>query len=332
MTGNDGSRAYVDDGSFDNAETARFSNYRPGPGFQEANDQRVMAGTYDRYQEVGDAVANGRYGDALGHVFYNASDSAQAAALGRSIPPPADRNLARIDEMLKSPIGATASLVARVLGGNQTWQDAALLGGSFTEQVSGGALGWQRTVAPEASRMGLQVQAWNGIGGGLPLGNAESLGASATRPVPRVDISDRFVKTPRGDGGFDFDFGNPTTHGLQATINKNGTLSMDIRANSKLAATEGSGTDMAASLMNRLASEGIEVNQFSAQWMKGSKEVSANYAYYNSMRYKVGDLDAARGTWTGKFFSNYGFDIVTPPVIVNSPGKTVLATFIRTPQ
>jgi hypothetical protein len=140
------------------------------------------------------------------------------------------------------------------------------------------------------------------------------------------------VKTPRGDGGFDFDFGDPTTHGLQATVNKNGTLSMDIRANPKLAATEGSGTDMAASLMNRLKREGIEVNQFNAQWMKGSKDVSANYAYYNRMRYKIGDLDAARGTWTGRFFSNYGFDVVTPPVTVNSPGRTVLTNFVRVPQ
>ncbi len=163
--------------------------------------------------------------------------------------------------------------------------------------------------------------------------SAETWQTSAARPVPRVDVSDRFVKTPRGEGGFDFDFGDPTTHGLQATISRNGTLSMDIRANPKLATTEGSGTDMAASLMNRLASEGIEVNQFSAQWMKGSKDVSANYAYYNnSMRYKVGDPDAARGTWTGRLFSNYGFDIVSPPVIVNSPGKTVLATFVRVPQ
>lgn len=39
---------------------------------------------------------------------------------------------------------------------------------------------------------------------------------------------------------------------------------------------------MAASLMNRLTSEGIEVNSVAAQWMKGSKDVSVNYSYYKS--------------------------------------------------
>ena len=68
---------------------------------------------------------------------------------------------------------------------------------------------------------------------------------------------------------------------------------------------------MAASLMNRLTSEGIEVNSFAAQWMKDSKDVGVNYSYYNSMRYKVGDLDAARGTWTGQFFAKYGFDTLS---------------------
>jgi hypothetical protein len=164
------------------------------------------------------------------------------------------------------------------------------------------------------------------------VGDAESLASTATRPVPRVDVSDRFVKTRLSDGGFNFDYGDPTTHGLQASVSKNGTLSMDIRANAELAAAQGSGTDMAASLMNRLATEGIEVNSFAAQWMKGSKDVSVNYSYYNSMRYKVGDLEAARGTWTGQFFAKYGFDIVAPPVIVNSPGKIYLANFVKVPQ
>jgi len=84
--------------------------------------------------------------------------------------------------------------------------------------------------------------------------------------------------------------------------------------------------------MNRIASEGIEVNGFAAQWMKGSKDVSVNYSYYNSMRYKVGELDAARGTWTGQFFAKYGFDIVTPPVVANSPGKIYLTNFVNVSQ
>ncbi|MDM5182052.1 hypothetical protein PO883_33295, partial [Massilia sp. DJPM01] len=149
------------------------------------------------------------------------------------------------------------------------------------------------------------------------------------RPVPRVNVADRFEKMSRPDGGFDFDYLDPTKHGLQATISKNGVLSMDVRANPALSPTLGSGRDMGASLMNRLAAEGIEVKQFDALWMKGSKDVSSNYTYYNKMQYSMNPLDAARGTWTGKFFSEYGFDIVKPPVIVNAPNKAFTATFVR---
>jgi hypothetical protein len=186
MTGNDGSRAYVDDGSFDNAETARFSNYRPGLGLQEANDQRVIAGTYDRYQEIGNAVANGRYGDALGHLIYNASDSARAAAIGRSSPPPQDRNMERIDMMIASPLGAIGSLAVRASGGSQRAQDIALFSGSFGEQAIGGALGWQRTVMP--ARFVLQTQ---GLveGRARKIGNVE--GSIAGQSVVNPDLATR---------------------------------------------------------------------------------------------------------------------------------------------
>ncbi|MCW7537965.1 LysM peptidoglycan-binding domain-containing protein [Aquabacterium sp. A7-Y] len=153
--------------------------------------------------------------------------------------------------------------------------------------------------------------------------------AGGTTPTARVDVSDRFVKVPLKDGEFRFEYGDPTTHGLHARISKNGTLSFDIRAKRDLGATHGSGTDMAASLMKRLNDEGLEVKQFDALWMKGSKEVSTNYWYYERMRYKIGELPAARGTWTGRFLANYGFDIVTPPTVVNAPIKTYLPRFVK---
>ena len=155
-------------------------------------------------------------------------------------------------------------------------------------------------------------------------------GASEARGlVPRVDVADKFVKEPLSNGGFRFTYGDPATHGLDALVSKNGVLSFDIRANANLAAEYGSGTDMAASLMNRLEGEGIKVNQFDTQWMKGSKDVSTNYTYYNKMYRSVGELEAARGTWTGKFLANYGFDIVEPPAIVNVPIKTYLPKFVK---
>ena len=81
--------------------------------------------------------------------------------------------------------------------------------------------------------------------------------------------------------------------------------------------------------MNRLEVEGIKINQFDAQWMKGSKDVSTNYTYYNKMYRSVGELEAARGTWTGKFLANYGFDIFERPAIVNVPNKTYLPKFVK---
>ena len=146
---------------------------------------------------------------------------------------------------------------------------------------------------------------------------------------PRVDVSQKFVKSELGSNAFEFKIGDPTKHGLHATVTKDGVLSFDIRANKELAGTEGSGMDMAASLMNRLQQEGIDVKQFDAVWQKGSKAVSTNYHSYNKNFRSVGELEAARNTWTGQFFAQHGFDIVEPPKIVNAPMKTYLASFVK---
>lgn len=147
--------------------------------------------------------------------------------------------------------------------------------------------------------------------------------------VPRIDVADDFVKVAKSNGGYSFKYGDPTTHGLEAYVTKNGVLTMDIRANEGLASEMGSGTDMAASLMNRLTKEGIEVKQFDAMWQKGSKAVSTNYHFYNKNYRLMGQLEAARQTWTGQFFAKYGFDIVEPPVITNTPMKTYSASFVK---
>lgn len=120
--------------------------------FQEVNDARVAAGVYDRFAEVGSAWSDGRYGDIWRHLAFDASKAAKTTAAARSYQPP---SLAaqRFDRMLNSPIGATASLAVRALGGSQTWQDAALIGGSFGEDVIGGAMGMPRAVGTAQTRL-----------------------------------------------------------------------------------------------------------------------------------------------------------------------------------
>jgi hypothetical protein len=120
--------------------------------FQAVNDQRVAAASYDRFSEIGSAWSAGRYGDMWRHITFDASDAAKAAALARSYEAPA-LAARRLDQMLSSPIGTIASLGVRAFGGNQTWQDAALLAGSFGENAIGGALGLPTTSAPAQARL-----------------------------------------------------------------------------------------------------------------------------------------------------------------------------------
>jgi YD repeat-containing protein len=144
----------------------------PEMDFQQRNDARVTAGTYDRFSSMGNALSAGRYGDFWHHLTFEASDSAKAALHDRTYVP-LSREAERFNTMLSSPIGTIASLGVRTLGGSQTWQDAALLAGSFAENMVGGALGWQRTVSPEAPlSSGPSVSLR--VGRGKYTGNAEA--------------------------------------------------------------------------------------------------------------------------------------------------------------
>jgi hypothetical protein len=46
-----------------------------------------------------------------------------------------------------------------------------------------------------------------------------------------------------------------------------------------------------------------------------------------ALRVKYGQAQTAM--WTGQFFAKYGFDIVQPPVITNTPMKTYKASFVK---
>lgn len=54
-------------------------NKETGQDFQTVNDQRVAAGTYDRFSEMGNAWSEGRYGDVWQHMTFEASEPAVAA-------------------------------------------------------------------------------------------------------------------------------------------------------------------------------------------------------------------------------------------------------------
>jgi LysM repeat protein len=57
------------------------------PTFEAVNNQKVSEGSYSRFKEIGDAVSNGRYGDAWNHATFDASDEARAALHLKMNPP-----------------------------------------------------------------------------------------------------------------------------------------------------------------------------------------------------------------------------------------------------
>ncbi len=58
-----------------------------GAEFQALDDQKVLAGTYDRFNEFGNAVVDVRIADVWGHVTYQVSGPAAAANALRLNPP-----------------------------------------------------------------------------------------------------------------------------------------------------------------------------------------------------------------------------------------------------
>lgn len=107
-----------------------------GPSFQEANDQKVIAGTYDRFANMGQAWGAGNLGDIWRHIAFQASPQARDMAIQRSFPAP-HPDVARIQRMANSPVGTIASGIGRVFGADQRRQDALLMTGSLLEQLGG---------------------------------------------------------------------------------------------------------------------------------------------------------------------------------------------------
>jgi hypothetical protein len=53
------------------------------PSPQETADQQVIAGSYNRFSAIENALGSGDYAGALFHLTYTASDEAQAATNAR---------------------------------------------------------------------------------------------------------------------------------------------------------------------------------------------------------------------------------------------------------
>ncbi|MHA6883128.1 hypothetical protein, partial [Ralstonia pseudosolanacearum] len=143
-------------------------------------------------------------------------------------------------------------------------------------------------------------------------GNAGEAMALSGQPVPRVDVSGQFNITRYG-GALDVDyldaeFGN---HGLNATIDKNGRLSFEVRAQGDVSKL-GSGTDMFSSMMLRLNREGIDVNAITGTWISGGDSVNAA-EFARNVKMGMTPEDAAMNTWTGRMAARYGYSSVNVP-------------------
>ncbi|MCJ0764510.1 LysM peptidoglycan-binding domain-containing protein [Variovorax terrae] len=65
-----------------------FTRGSSGPSFQEINDRKVLAGAYDRINEIGRAWSAGDYGSVWRHVTFESSGEARAALNQRMNPTP----------------------------------------------------------------------------------------------------------------------------------------------------------------------------------------------------------------------------------------------------
>ena len=136
--------------------------------------------------------------------------------------------------------------------------------------------------------------------------------ATSSTPKARIDLTDAFNVERGNDGQIRLSYGSTGTHGLTVEVN-DGVLSLDVKASqdATVRATKGSGTDMVASAMQRLAQEGVEVNSVEAYWLHPTLAGEGNTVNWSEfMANRANGLsleDSARATWTGRFFGNYGF-------------------------
>jgi hypothetical protein len=100
--------------------------------FQAENDAKVSIGSYDRFKEIGNALAAGEFGNAWSHVTFEASPDARVANNERLFPTPSPAAGA-LNNTLAGPLPAIATAVTYMAGGSH--QDA------YYASSAAGALG-----------------------------------------------------------------------------------------------------------------------------------------------------------------------------------------------
>ena len=121
-------------------ESAAYDAEQARARLDQATNDQITAGTYNRFSAIGNALRNRDYSVAWFHVNHEASDAAKQATRDRMYPQQSPA-MARLDRMLSSPIGATASVVGRMFGASQNTQDALLATGALAEQLAGAGTG-----------------------------------------------------------------------------------------------------------------------------------------------------------------------------------------------
>ncbi|MGC5809929.1 hypothetical protein, partial [Ralstonia pseudosolanacearum] len=186
-------------------------------GFQATNDAKVYAGNYDRFQEIGNALMAGQFGDAWRHVNFEASPDVNALNNARLFPAP-NPAAARFDQLLTSPVGAGAYSVANMFGASQHTQDVLLGTGAFAENLLGGMAGFG---GDRAQRPGLSLaRVRSGPAGDRPNGRLDTFSKDAPyvirydpsvpgRPDPQYSVDSLKFKDPIGHNaqGFPRDAG-----------------------------------------------------------------------------------------------------------------------------
>ena len=136
---------------------------------------------------------------------------------------------------------------------------------------------------------GIAATSGFGTGGQPHTANIDSSPVSQVSiPKPRIDLTDAFSVEHGGPGKILLSYGRIDSHGLIVEVDS-GVLSFDVKASQDAAiiAVKGSGTDMAASAMQRLSREGVEVTAVDAYWLHPSlagKGNAVNWSEFSANR------------------------------------------------
>ncbi|WP_085698324.1 filamentous hemagglutinin N-terminal domain-containing protein [Pseudomonas sp. B26(2017)] len=213
-------------------------------------------------------------------------------------------------------IGASAEDIAQVqraLGEGQGFEGVQ----PATEFVKA----WGQFMAGELSFLGLAA-----VIGRVSSGFAKSvIGVEKIEPpIPKIDVTNAFDRLPTVNGITTWKYGNPDgIAGLIVRVNDEGVLAFEIRAAKDHPYFEASGTDMFASAMRRIGSEGVQVNKIRGSWEKDAGSVNTAQ-YRQNIANGMSPENAALNTWTGKISQKYGFTKVEK---IEDDGYTTYVTF-----